>query len=829
MNTADQIRKWSQGDWLQGTEPLAGITDLTIDSRSITQPETTLFIALRTPLRNGHQFVYDAWTKGVRNFLVSENVDISRLTASNIILVTDTLAALQAIATGHRQQFDLPVVGITGSNGKTMVKEWLSELLGEDYNVVKNPKSYNSQIGVPLSVWLIRPEHQIGIFEAGISQPNEMERLEHILQPTIGIFTNLGEAHSEGFDSQDQKIREKMRLFAHTGKLIYCSDKKIVREAVEELQTSNKNLALFSWSRLHDAALRVTGTTTENGQTTITAVYKGAATTISIPFTDEASIENAMHCWCLMLLLGIGSSKIQRRMTQLQQVTMRLEMKHGINDCTIINDSYNSDLTSLQLALNYLDQQKQHEKHTVIMSDILQPGKKEEALYNQVATYIGRRKISRFIGIGPGINKHKAVFKELIHLKCYFYKSTALFLKNFHKHAFDQEVILLKGARAFEFEKIGLLLEQKVHQTIMSIDLSALRQNLDVFRGQLKPGVKTMAMVKAFAYGSGSYEIASYLQFAGIDYLAVAYTDEGIALRKAGITTPIMVMSPDSSSFDRMIAWKLEPELYNIRSFGAFQAIAATLGVKDYPVHIKLDTGMHRLGFNPTDLPELNTRIAASAEIKIASIFSHLAASDDLKEDPFTEHQAALFEQMSSELTDTLDYKPLLHLSNSAGISRLKHMQYDMVRLGLGLYGIDGSGKLQNKLRQVSTLRTSIAQIRTVPAGESIGYGHHTITTRDMTIATICIGYADGYPRSMGHGKAYVLINGQKAHTIGIICMDMCMVDITDLPGVKEGDEAIIFSNDLPVTQLAAWAGTISYEIMTGISQRVKRVYTNNE
>ncbi|MCF8449505.1 MAG: bifunctional UDP-N-acetylmuramoyl-tripeptide:D-alanyl-D-alanine ligase/alanine racemase [Taibaiella sp.] len=830
MASVEQIKNWCTGEWVFYSKNNPSITELAIDTRNIQQPVAALFVALKTPLRDGHNYMQAAWDAGVRNFLVSRRAPIPVLADSNILFVPDTLEALQQIAAAHRSQFHIPVIGITGSNGKTVVKEWLSQLLGTDYNTVRSPKSYNSQIGVPLSVWQMADEHKLAVFEAGISQPGEMQKLEPVIQPTIGLFTNIGAAHSEGFADNKQKINEKLLLFRHAHQLVYCTDDALLNECVQQMMQSRGSkapLQVFTWSATHEATLRITQKQTVAGKTNINALYKGKEIHISIPFSDDASIENAIHCWCIMLLLGVSQEKAEARMPLLQQVSMRMEMRQGVNDCTIINDTYNSDLTSLQLALNFLEQQKQHSRHTVIMSDILQPGKPEQDLYQEVATYISRRNIQRFIGIGPALYKHRDLFKKHKGLQSIFYKSTELFLKKIHLLSFGSEAILLKGARIFAFEKIGLLLEQKVHQTVMTIDLRALKENLDVFRSLLAPGVKTMAMVKAFAYGSGSFEIANLLQYAGVDYLAVAYTDEGVALRKAGIKLPIMVMSPDATSFDRMIAWKLEPELYNFRSFAAFTAIAATLQVTAYPVHIKLDTGMHRLGFNPDDIHELTKQIEANSTIHIASIFSHLAASDDAAEDSYSAQQAARFDVMSSSILQHLSYRPLLHLCNSAAIARHKLLHYDMVRLGLGLYGVDSSATLAGKLQQISALRTSIAQVRDVAAGENIGYGHHTIAPHNMRIATICIGYADGYPRTMGNGKAYVLINGSKAPTVGSICMDMCMVDITAIPGVAEGGEAIVFGPGLPVTQLAAWAGTISYEIMTGISQRVKRVYMN--
>ncbi len=833
MKSLEQLKKWCHGTWLSGSGEDVIIEGLDIDSRNIEHPESSLFIALKTNLRDGHNYIADAYAHGVRSFLVSQSIDAALYPAANIILVKDTLAALQQIAGNYRKQFKFPVIGITGSNGKTIVKEWLYQLLGSQYNTVRSPKSYNSQVGVPLSVWQIEKGHELGIFEAGISQPGEMDKLERVIQPSIGIFTNVGEAHSEGFMNIRQKINEKLVLFSHARYLVYCHDHAQLNECIVPYMhhVSSRNeeysLQLFSWSVKQDANLRITAINKQQNKTEITGLYQGAEMAITIPFSDAASIENAIHCWCVALLLKMPQEAIQAGMAALQPVSMRLELRHGSNDCTIINDAYNSDLTSLQLALAYLDQQRQHMQHTVIMSDMLQMGKRDLDLYDEVATLVSKRSIQRFIGIGPALYKNKASFRKHKKLRSIFFKSTADFLKNFHLLTFSKEAILLKGARVFAFEKIGLLLEQQIHQTVLSINLSTLRQNLDVFRAEVQPGIKFMAMVKAFAYGSGSFEIANLLQHAGVDYLTVAYTDEGIALRKSGITVPIMVMSPDATSFDRMIAWKLEPEIYNFRSLAMFTQIANTLQAHQYPIHIKLDTGMHRLGFGQGDLNELGTLLNETPILKVASIFSHLAASEDPEQDYFTQQQGSLFELMSGQLMEAIRYLPARHLVNSAGIVRHPSLHYDMVRLGLGLYGVDGSHVLESKLSQVSTLKTMLAQVRDVPKGESIGYGHKAIAAENMRIATICIGYADGYFRAFGNGNAYVLIHGQQAKTIGSICMDMCMVDITNIPDAKEGDEAVVFSNELPVTELAKWAGTISYEVMTSISQRVKRVYVN--
>lgn len=685
-----------------------------------------------------------------------------------------------------------------------------------------------------LSVANLTPKHELGIFEAGISQTDEMDKLEKIIQPTIGVFTNIGEAHSEGFLNNRQKVNEKLKLFRRVKQLVFCSDHPEVSEAIhffrQQLsQEEKEEMKLFTWSTKQEANLRITKTTQRPKTTLIEAIYNDAPISITIPFTDPASIENATHCWCVALMLGLDELAIKEGMSNLHAVAMRLELRQGINDCTIINDTYNSDLTSLLIALDFLEQQKQHTVHTVVMSDMFQIGKSDAELYEDVAALILKRNVHRFIGVGPALFKYKDFFKDQKKLKSFFFKSTEDLLKKIHLINFNQEAILLKGARAFEFEKVDMLLEQKVHQTVLSINLSSLTHNLNVFRTKLKPGVKTMAMVKAFSYGSGSYEIASLLQYSGVDYLSVAYTDEGVGLRKAGITMPIMVMSPDASSFDRMIAWKLEPEIFSVHSLQLFIEMANTLQVKEYPIHIKLDTGMHRLGFIDNEITALTQTIKGADTIKVASIFSHLAASEDPTLDHFTEEQAQRFDTMSNEIIASLSYQPLRHLCNSAAIARHPSLHYNMVRIGLGLYGIDGSGILQSKLKQISTLKTTIAQIKQLPVGETVGYGRKGNVDKPTRIATVSIGYADGYPRALGNGVGYLLVQGKQAKTVGVVCMDMCMIDITNIPDAKEGDEVIVFSPELPLIRLAAWAGTISYEVMTGISQRVKRIYVNEE
>lgn len=808
------------------------ITFITTDSRKIHDPQQALFVAIKTKRRDGHDHIAEAYNKGVRSFLVTEDVSVVAYPGASFLQVTDAVTALQQAAAAIRRQYEIPVIGITGSNGKTIVKEWLYQLLQQHYHVLRSPKSYNSQIGVPLSVWQLNDTYELGIFEAGISQPAEMELLEKVIRPTIGVFTNIGEAHNQGFLNLRQKINEKLLLFRNAEALVYCRDYHELHECIVQFTAvvrkgAQQPLRLLSWSYRHDADLQIREIHKQHTRTLITASYRDRPVQVAIPFSDAASIENAINCWCVLLLLGLPDEAITSGMAALKPIAMRLELRQGDNNCVIINDSYNSDITSLNIALDLLGQQKQQEYKTLILSDMEQTGKPDAILYTTVAERIAASKIDRFIGIGPALAQYRHLFETGGHFSSLFFNTTEELLKQVPQLHFRDEAILLKGARSFSFEKISLLLEQKIHQTVMSINLSSMLHNLEVFKGKLKPGVRTMAMVKAASYGAGGYEIANALQEAKVDYLTVAYPDEGVALRKAGITLPIMVMSPSIASFDRMIVWNLEPELFNLRSLNQFLDIAANLNVAHYPVHIKLDTGMHRLGFTAEELPGLLSALKGREEIRIASIFSHLAASDDAAFDYFTKQQGDAFIRMSGAVVAALGYTPLQHLCNTAGIVTHPEYHFDMVRLGLGLYGIDGSNSLNEQLQPISTLKTTIAQIKTIPAGETIGYSRKGKAEKEMRIATICIGYADGYPRSISNGTAYVMINNQPAKLIGVIAMDMCMVDITDIQGVQEGDEVIIFGPQLSVIQLAAWAGTIPYEIMTGISQRVKRVYVN--
>ncbi|MGG9971264.1 bifunctional UDP-N-acetylmuramoyl-tripeptide:D-alanyl-D-alanine ligase/alanine racemase [Ferruginibacter sp. SUN002] len=806
----------------------AAIEHLLSDSRKLLFPASTLFFALDGPRRNGTSFIGELYNKGVKNFVVNESfsvTDATQYSEANFLQVKDVLHALHLLAAFHRSQFDIPVIGITGSNGKTIVKEWLYQLLHEDFTIVRSPKSYNSKIGVPLSVWQINEQHTLGIFEAGISQPDEMQQLQKMIDPTVGIFTNIGQAHNEGFLNIRQKVNEKLKLFVHSELLIYCADNPDVNEAVATFANNvrtDKGLQLFSWSKKSAATLQVTSVEHTEENTTIQANYGSENISCVIPFTDEASIENAITCWCYLLHLQVNNNVIAERMLQLRNVEMRLELKQGINNCSVINDSYSADINSLTIALDFLSQQQQHPTRTLILSDILQSGKNSGELYADVASVLQQKGIGRFIGIGPEISKHATAFKNIP--QTVFFSSTNDFKQQFYSLHFFNETILLKGARVFEFEQISHLLEQKVHQTVLEINLNAVTHNLKFYQQQLNPGVKLMAMVKAFSYGSGGFEIANLLQFHKVDYLAVAYTDEGVELRKAGITLPIMVMNAEESTFDVMVQYNLEPELFSFNILNGFKKYLEQNGVSYYPVHIKIDTGMHRLGFEKNEIELLGDQLHQSTTFKVQSVFSHLAASDADVHDGFTKIQAQSFLESCVVLQEKLGYMFIRHIANTSAIHRHKDLQLDMVRLGIGLYGVDNSESVQPNLKNVTTLKTTISQIKKVKAGESVGYSRKGIAAKDSVIATVRIGYADGYPRALSNGGGKMWVNQQLVPVIGNVCMDMTMLDVTGVQ-VDEGDDVIVFGEVLPVNDLAQWSGTIPYEILTGISQRVKRVY----
>jgi alanine racemase len=795
------------------------IEHLLIDSRKIVFPATSLFFALSGPRRDGHDYIPEVYERGIRCFVVHKNFDASSYHNAVFLEVNDVLEALQQLAAYHRQQFHFPVIGITGSNGKTIVKEWLYQLLHNDYNIVRSPRSFNSQIGVPLSIWPIKEQNTLGIFEAGISTIGEMEKLEKIIQPTIGILTNIGDAHNEGFANNDDKLREKLLLFKHADHLICSSHNNLSKKAATSTQAK-----IFSWGSLEEDDLQILSINKQIASTQITIKVAGAISFINIPFTDNASIENAIHCFCVCMLLKADAHIIAERMQHLYAVEMRMQLKKGINNCYILNDSYSNDIASLGIALDYLQQQAGNNVSTVILSDILQSGLNDEQLYQQVATELKQRNIQRLIGIGGQVSKHHPILSAAVQRSA-FYISTENFLEQSSSHQFKDEYILLKGARVFAFERINHWLEQKVHQTVLEINLSAMIHNLKEYQKYLKPSTKLMAMVKAFSYGSGSIEVARILQFCKVDYLAVAYADEGIDLRKGGISLPIMVMNADEATFDALVEYNLEPEIYSFSFYTSFHQYLLQQGIIQFPVHIKINTGMNRLGFEANEMEQLASLLSQNNTMVVQSAFSHLVASEDPAQSEFTKHQASLFNQASNVLQQQLQYSFIKHIDNSSGIFRHPELQYDMVRLGIGLYGVDSANMHQLQLETVATLKSTIAQIRHVKATETVGYNRNGVLYRDSLIATIRIGYADGFSRSLGNRVGHIFVNGQLAPVIGNVCMDMVMIDITDIEHVKEGDVVEIFGKHLPLQQVAAWAKTIPYEIMTSVSQRVKRVY----
>jgi len=788
------------------------ISHLLIDSRKIVNYKGALFFAIVGPRHDGHKFIEELFNKGIRQFIVSDTSSISSeiISKSNVLKVPDVVGSLQGVVSDHRRKFKLEVIAVTGSNGKTIVKEWLGQILSTAKKVVKSPKSYNSQVGVPLSVWQISDEDEIGVFEAGISQPGEMVRLEQVIQPTIGIITNLGSAHDAGFDSREQKLTEKLRLFDHCEKIIYCADHSDIHASLSELNNESKSVQLISWSSKGKEA-------TYNYE-----IGNGGISCdgMLFPFdqTGQIAIENMLHCLTVAQVIGLEPEQIVAELKKITGVPMRQELKRGTNGCYLVDDTYNNDFSSLEAAIDFLIQQSGNRKKTVILSDLLQTGLSAGDLYEKVSLLLKSKGVERLIGVGLDISKNGVLFDS----ESTFYDSTNSLLGEFQELEFRDEIILVKGARSFEFEGIVDHLQEKVHGTRLEINLNALTENLNYYRSVVSPDVKIMAMVKALAYGGGSVEIANLLQYHKVDYLAVAYPDEGIELRKKGITLPIMVMNVGPESMLKLSFNKLEPVIYSLSQLNELRHLHKLIGPTK--VHLKIDTGMNRLGFNAQQLDEVGVVLKKNKWIVVVSIFSHLAASEDPTHDDATLQQCVEFVDLCEKMDEVLGYQSMRHILNSAGISRFPDFQLDMVRLGIGLYGIDTDAKVQSQLLPVSSLKTSVSQIRKVKKGETVGYGKAYVSKKETSIATIAIGYADGFDRRFGNGVGKVLINGQLAPVVGNICMDMTMVDVTGIE-VKEGDEVVIFGKGLPVTELATSIGTIPYEILTSVGARVKRVF----
>ena len=796
----------------------ANVRWLLTDSRSLCFPEETLFFALRTRRGDGHRYIDDLYRRGVRSFVVEQVPDHQQKDA-NYLKVSSTLAALQRLAERHRDEFDIPIVGITGSNGKTMVKEWLYQLLLPSQKITRSPRSYNSQIGVPLSVWLLSEQTEVGIFEAGISQPGEMMALHDIIQPTIGVLTCLSAAHQENFRSMEEKCLEKLELMRDTEAMVYPMDDNTVSRCIRRMNYPGEKIG---WSRTDSQAPFFVKEVTQSSQmpqsSHITYIYKGEEGAYTIPFIDEASIEDSIVCAATALHLGLTPEEIADRMPALEPVAMRLEVKQGQHGCILINDSYNNDINSLDIALDFMN--RRAESKTLILSDIYQSGEQPIELYRQVNDLCMKRGIDKFIGIGDEVSAHANAF--LVGEK-YFFATTQEFLASPTFSQLHDEVILLKGARRFGFEHITEVLEQKVHETILEVNLGAVVSNLNYYRSLMKPETKLVCMVKADAYGAGAVEVAKTLQEHRVDYLAVAVADEGVTLRRAGITANIMVMNPEMTAFKTMFDYDLEPEVYSFRLLDALIKAARKEGVTGWPVHIKLDTGMHRLGFNPEeDMDELIDRLKHQQAVIPRSVFSHFVGSDSNQFDEFSARQFQLFDEGSRQLQAAFSHKILRHMDNSAGIEHFPQRQMDMCRLGLGLYGVNPRNN--EMINTVSTLKTTILQLRCVKAGDSVGYSRRTILERDSVIGAIPIGYADGLNRHLGNRNGYCIVNGQRAEYVGNICMDVAMIDVTGID-CQEGDMVEIFGEHLPVTVLSDTIDTIPYEVLTGVSNRVKRVF----
>ncbi len=809
--TTEEIAKIIDGEIIGNQHNSIVIKNILFDSRLLVEPSNTLFFALPSERNDGHRYIDDLYNKGVRAFVVSHSV------AANddavCIKVKDTLTALQLLAAHHRGRFDIPVIGITGSNGKTSVKEWIYQILCPSQQVTRSPRSYNSQIGVPLSVWLLGDQTRVGIFEAGISQCGEMPGLRAIIQPTIGVMTNIGAAHQENFATMEEKCMEKLSLFDDSEVLIYDADDSIIGRCLKQSRFHGKH---FGWSLTDEKApLYISKIEKHEDHTALT--FNGVHATL--PFTSNASVQNAIHTIATALVLGEKPETIAERLSKLTPVAMRLEVKEGVRGLTLINDSYNSDLTSLDIALDFLNRRAENRRSILIISDLEQTGLNDQALYQRVADMVHTRGIDVIVGIGP----HIAAAHSRFQVEKHFFESTEDLLDSHLIERFKDDIILLKGARRFHFDQIAEQLELKVHETVLEVNLGALAENVRHYRSFMQPDTKLVCMVKASAYGSGSIEVARTLQDLGVDYLAVAVADEGAELRKAGITMGIIIMNPEMSSFPTLFKYRLEPEIYSFRLLDALVIAARKEGITNFPVHVKLDTGMCRLGFNPDkDIPMLTDRLEHQQALRVRSVFSHFVGSDSTDFNAFSQAQFERFDRASLQLQNALPYSILRHICNSAGIERFPEYHLDMCRLGIGLYGVDPVSNAA--INNVATLRTTILQIREVEAGTSIGYSRRTVMERPSRIAAIPIGYADGLDRHLGNRKGYALVGGKKAPYVGNICMDVCMLDVTDID-CREGDTVEIFGDNLPVSVLSDLLGTIPYEVLTSVSERVKRVY----
>ena len=788
------------------------IKNIAYDSRTLFSVNDTAFLAINTSKNSGEKYIQSAIEKGI-DIIISENY-FPQYENITWIIVDNSILFLQKIAKYHLDQFDLKTIGITGSNGKTIVKEWLYQSLFHDYATVKSPKSFNSQLGMPLSLLEISKKHQLGIFEVGISKPDEMEILESIFSPNIGILTHIGAAHSSNFDSVEELIDEKIKLFTNSEIIIFNGDNELVFNKIDEIYSSKK-LTSFGFKNHNDVFIK---NDWKNRSQEIVIQYFDEEFSVPVYQRDEATISNVLCVICVLKEFGFENDKIVQKLNSLKSVEMRLESVNGIRNNLIINDSFNLDLDSLKIAFQNINEYNKPNK-ALILTDFVE-GKNADQLYQEVASLTNEQNFNSVFLIGDEITKLERLFEATT----FTFNNTTELIDSVNLHQIEDHLILLKGARKFEIEKVKSYLELQKHDTVLEVNLNSILHNINVHKALLKPKTKMMAMVKAYSYGLGGYEIAEFLQHHHIDYLGVAYADEGVDLRKNGITTPIMVMNPEQHSYNIIIDFNLEPEIYSFRVLELFNEKLIQKGIQHrYPIHIKLETGMHRLGFKKDELAELIDKLN-SMNVQVKSIFSHLSSSDDDEEKEYTLEQIHIFNENSLALITGLNDQPIRHILNTSGIVNFADYQFDMVRIGIGMVGISANAEIKKQLKSAVTFKTVISQISEIKAGDSVGYNRRFKTEKDSNIATIPVGYADGIPRLIGNNVGFVGIRNNLFPIVGNVCMDMMMIDLGDFI-VKEGEEVIIFNSNPSLEEFAGYCKTISYEVLTSISRRVKRIY----
>lgn len=796
-----------------GQSAISEITQVSFDTRKPIQGKSTLFVALSGTSADGHQYVKRAYELGCRSFLVSRMApDFPK--EANYLMVTDALRAIQELASHHRQNFQGTVVGITGSTGKTTIKEWLYELLHLEKRISKSPKSFNSQLGVALSALLISNKSDLAILEAGISKEGEMTNLQRIIKPDIGLFSNIGDAHQANFESYEKKVQEKMHLFSEAKLLLYCVDHDVIhREVKRSFKRKTK-----TWGASIHADLKVLSRVGK----VLDLEYKGERWTLKLEASDAYHYENVMHCVLFSLTQGLSIDFLKQGIPQLSTMSMRLEMKHGVDNILLVNDSYSADFQSLEVALDYLNSIAANQSKTLVLSDFVEQYFSEEEYLTRLNALIQSHDLAKVIGIGPLIGRfgNRIEVEEL-----QLFEGTEEFLSKITSSMFKDEAVLVKGARKFRLERVVNFFQAKSNRTRLEVNLGALKHNYQWFRNRLPVGTEMMVMVKALSYGAGSFEVARLIEGLGARYLAVAYADEGVFLRRKGVTCPIMVLNPEAEGFVNLIQYNLEPELYSLSMTRDLVAFLKN-EMMDHPmkVHLNFDTGMHRLGFVKKEMDQLIKALTESEDlVHVASVFTHLAASDDPQHRNFTQGQLDDIDRLTSAMKERLGYDFLVHACNTSGVLNYGNSCFDMVRLGIGFYGIDPSGN-HNPLMPALKLVTQISQVKEIEPGQSVGYGRGWIAQKKSTTATVPIGYADGLPRTAGNLKAQAYVNGKPVPFVGSICMDMSMLDVSGLR-VQEGDEVVIFETQAQLEQFSKDIDTIPYEVLAGISQRVKRVF----